>query len=221
MRMVLLGPPGAGKGTQAKTLAKELALPHISTGDILRSNVAQATDLGKQAKDYMVKGALVPDGLVTQMLAERFKQPDTGKGFILDGYPRNISQAKALDEILARNQIGIGMVVYLQASEDVVIARLSGRLVCKECNRIFHVKNMPPKTEGVCDSCSGKLIQRADDKPATIKERLKVYEQESAPVTEYYASDNKLYRLDADKDAQEVIDEILRLAKEPNDPQKV
>lgn len=171
MKIVLLGPPGAGKGTQAKVLAKELQILHISTGDLLRQNVSAATVLGKQAKDYMDKGMLVPDELVTQMVNKRLQQDDVKKGFILDGYPRNLSQAKALDVMLEEKGEKIDLVVYLDATAKVILQRLSGRLVCKSCGMNFHVINMPPKTAMVCDNCAGKLYQRSDDNSATIKKR--------------------------------------------------
>ena len=145
MRIILLGPPGAGKGTQSKKLAEKLDLPHISTGDILRKNVKEGTVLGTEAKDYMEKGLLVPDKLMAKMLKDRFEQPDIKKGFILDGYPRALTQAKTLDEILNTKKIGIDLVVYLDTSDAVIIQRLTGRLVCSVCGVNFHVKNMPPK----------------------------------------------------------------------------
>ena len=155
MYLVLLGPPGAGKGTQAKKLAERLGLPHISTGDILRQNVKLDTDLGKQAKGIMDKGLLVPDDLVAQMLDQRFNNPDIKKGFILDGYPRTLPQAYALDEILAAKGLAVDLVVYLDTSDAVIIKRLTGRLVCSKCGANFHIRNMPPKVKGVCDSCGG------------------------------------------------------------------
>lgn len=216
----MLGPPGAGKGTQAKTLAQELELPHISTGDILRQNVSQGTALGKQAKDFMNKGALVPDMLVTQMINERVNQPDTQKGFILDGYPRNLNQAEALDDMLNNRKSAIDIVIYLDTSEPVVIQRLSGRLVCSACGANFHTKNMPPKVNMACDNCGGELYQRSDDKPETIKKRLEVYLKESSPLIQYYKEKNKLYRLSADEDKEGVLDKIIDLVKEYNGAHK-
>lgn len=211
MRIILLGPPGAGKGTQAKTLAKKLNLAHISTGDILRQCVLKNTDLGKKAKEFMDKGALVPDELVSQMLAQRFDQPDTKEGFILDGYPRNINQAKTLEEMLKQRNIEIDLVVYLDTSEPVIIQRLSGRLVCRLCGANFHIKNMPPKKNMVCDNCLGKLYQRTDDQEETIKKRLEIYKNESAEVIQYYAQKNKLYSLSADEEAGIVLNKIIHL----------
>ncbi len=211
MQIILLGPPGAGKGTQAKTLAQRLKLPHISTGDLLRQNVSCGSELGKLAKDFMNKGALVPDELVTRMLDERVKNPDVNGGFILDGYPRNISQAKALDDMLSGKNKEIDFVIYLDTSEPVVIQRLSGRLVCSSCGANFHTTNMPPKVAMVCDNCGGKLYQRSDDNAQTIKKRLQVYLEESSPLIKYYSDRHKLYRLSADGDKDIVLNEIIDL----------
>jgi adenylate kinase len=221
MRLILLGPPGAGKGTQSKVLAKELKTPHISTGDLLRLNVSQNTELGKKAKSFMDQGGLVPDELVTQMLIERIKQPDVENGFILDGYPRNINQAEALDKALKQKNVGIDLVVYLDTSEPVIVQRLSGRLVCSSCSANFHIKNMPPKQNMICDNCQGKLYQRTDDKEATIKERLKVYLKESFPLIKYYEEEHKLCRLSADVDAEVVLGQILCLSREYSNRLKV
>ena len=221
MRIVLLGPPGAGKGTQAKELAARLGLPHISTGDLLRQNVAEGTPLGKQAKDFMNRGVLVPDGLIKDMLVERFSRPDVKQGFILDGYPRNINQSSTLDEILKRINMGIDVAVNLEASEPVIIQRLSGRLVCSACGMNFHATNMPPKKAMTCDKCGGKLYQRNDDKEETVKKRLEVYYQESAPLIDYYRSADKLYSINADGDAKIVLDKIVQFLKERDDSLKV
>lgn len=221
MRIILLGPPGAGKGTQAKTLAQKLKLPHISTGDILRQNVSQNSGLGQQAKDFMNKGALVPDELVTQMLAQRINQPDIQNGFILDGYPRNINQARALDDTLKQKNMAVDLVIYLDTSEPVIIQRLSGRLVCSVCGANFHIKNMPPKVNMTCDSCGGKLYQRTDDNAGTIKKRLEVYLKESSPLIQYYNQRQKLHSLSADEDAETVLNKIVDLAKEYRDSYKV
>lgn len=211
MRIILLGPPGAGKGTQAKKMAERLRLVHISTGDILRQNVSSNTDLGKEAKSYMEKGALVPDELVTRMLSERINQPDVKKGFILDGYPRNLNQAEALDEILKQKNMSIDLVIYLDTSDPVIMQRLTGRLVCKTCGANFHIKNMPPKKQGICDYCAGKLYQRSDDKEETIKARLEVYQKESAPLIQYYQKKEKLSRVLADEEADIVLEKMIRL----------
>jgi adenylate kinase len=213
MRIVLLGPPGAGKGTQAKRLAQQIGLAHISTGDILRQNVTQASSLGKEAKDFMDRGLLVPDELVAKMLSCRLSQDDVSKGFILDGYPRNVAQAQTLEDILSRQKASIEKVFYLNASEPVIIQRLAGRLVCSLCGANFHVKNMAPKVAMVCDHCAGKLYQRSDDKEETIKRRLDVYRKEVAPLIEYYQAQGKLYELSADDEAGIVLNKIICLAR--------
>ncbi len=221
MRIVFLGPPGAGKGTQAKILAKELNIPHISTGDLLRQNVSENTDLGKQAKDFMNKGLLVPDELIRQMLIQRFAKPDVKSGFILDGYPRNLNQAETLDDILSRLKMDTDLVIDLKTSESVIIQRLSGRLVCSRCGYNFHLTNMPPKREMTCDACGGKLYQRSDDKEETIKKRLAVYAAESAGLIKHYQDKNKLYALSADEDPKVVLKKMLQLVEKRNDSLKV
>jgi len=212
MYLVLLGPPGAGKGTQAKRLAEKLELPHISTGDILRQNVKLDTDLGRQAKGIMDKGLLVPDDLVAKMLDQRFNNPDIKKGFILDGYPRTLSQAYSLDEILAAKGLAVDLVVYLDTSDQVIIKRLTGRLVCSKCGANFHATNMPPKVKGLCDGCGGSLYQRSDDNEITVRKRLEVYKQQVASLIEYYKKVKKLHSLDADLDAQVVLNQIIELS---------
>lgn len=221
MKIILLGPPGAGKGTQAKILAQKIKLAHISTGDILRQNVSKGTELGKEAKVFMDKGALVPDGLVTRMLEQRLGSEGVAKGFILDGYPRNISQAKALDSFLSAKNTDIDLVVYLDASEPVIIQRLSGRRVCKKCGENFHIKNMPPKKESICDNCGASLYQRSDDNVETIKNRLQVYGKEVSVLIEYYKAKNKLYAVSADLDSMLVLDKVIARLGEINDSVKV
>lgn len=214
MKIILLGPPGAGKGTQAKVLAKRLNIAHISTGDLLRQNVSGGTELGKLAQDFMNKGALVPDELVTKMLKARFDGPDVKNGFILDGYPRTIKQAESLDAILKERSLSIDKAIYLDTSDKVVIQRLSGRLVCRECGANFHITNMPPKIGRICDNCSGELITRVDDKEETIKNRLEVYKKESQPLISYYRKKEKLERVAADGEANAVLDNVVLLLKE-------
>jgi len=221
MNIILLGPPGAGKGTQAKTLAKRLEVAHISTGDILRQNVANGTELGKQAKDFMNKGLLVPDELVTKMVGSRLEEPDTKKGFILDGYPRNLKQAESLDKLLKEKNIKIDYVIDLVTKEEIIIQRLSGRLACTGCNANYHVTNMPPKKVMLCDNCGSKLYQRADDKEETIRKRLEVYALESAPLIEYYQAKKSLERVSADEEASVVLDKIIRLVGKRDDSLKI
>jgi adenylate kinase len=221
MGIILLGPPGAGKGTQSKRLAEKLEIPHISTGDILRQNVKDGTSLGAQAKDYMHKGLLVPDELMLKMLTQRFAQPDIEKGFILDGYPRTLNQAKSLDEIMYSRKLRIGLVVYLDTSDAVIIQRLTGRLVCSVCGVNFHKDNMPPKKPGSCDMCAGALFQRPDDKEETVRKRIEVYKNEVASLIAYYSQKGNLHRLSADGDAGVVLKKIIELAQKFDDPVKV
>jgi len=221
MKIILLGPPGAGKGTQAKVLAKRLNIAHISTGDLLRQNVSCGTELGKLAQDFMNKGALVPDELVTKMLKARFDGQDVKNGFILDGYPRTIKQAESLDAILKERNLSIDKAIYLDTSDKVVIQRLSGRLVCRKCGANFHITNMPPKIDKICDNCSGELFTRVDDKEETIKNRLEVYKKESQPVINYYRKKEKLEPVVADGEANAVLDNVILLLKKQNDSLKV
>lgn len=216
MRIVLLGPPGAGKGTHAVMLSKELGLAHISTGNLLRQNVSQGTELGRQAREYMQQGLLVPDELVTRMLAERFRQPDIKAGFILDGYPRTLNQAETLDRILGQLHLPVELALNLTASEAVIIQRLCGRLVCRKCGANFHRTNMPPRQAGICDSCGGELYQREDDREETIRKRLHVYGQEAASLLTFYREQHKLADVSADRSAQEVLAGILGIVRQKN-----
>ncbi len=182
MRIVLVGPPGAGKGTQAHVLAKTLSIPHISTGDLFRANISQGTPLGLEAKAYMDAGRLVPDEVTIGMAKDRMSQPDAANGFLLDGFPRNLGQAKALDEILAEFGIALDGVLDLEVPEDEVVKRIAGRRVCRvNGGHVFHVVYSPPKTEGVCDECGGELYQRSDDTEEKVRTRLEVYHARGSP----------------------------------------
>jgi len=211
MKLILLGAPGVGKGTQAKLLKDYFKIPHISTGDILREAVKQDSLLGQKAKSYMEKGELVPDSLVTQMVIERLEEPDTSNGFILDGFPRNLAQGESLADIFKQKNIGINKVLYFTAPEKVIIERLTGRRVCKNCNAIFHIKNMPPKNDMICDNCAGPLYQREDDKEETIKKRLKVYLDETKGLVDYYKKQNNLLNVDASIDADILFEKLIKL----------
>ena len=187
MRLVLVGPPGAGKGTQAQFVAAHLAVPQISTGDIFRANVSQGTPLGKQAKEYMDKGDLVPDEVTVGMVRDRLAEDDTKRGFLLDGFPRTVPQAVQLDELLAGLGTKLDVVLELVVDDDEVVRRLSGRRTCRNCGTIWHVDFDPPTKEGVCDNCGGELFQRDDDQADTIRHRLEVYYEQTAPLVGYYA----------------------------------
>ena len=208
MKIILFGPPGAGKGTQAKIMSEQLKLPHISTGDILRAEVKGGTPLGFEAEGYMEAGKLVPDTLVTEMIKKRLRQADTANGFILDGFPRTAPQALALDEILSG---GVDRAIYLKTSEETVLQRLTGRRVCPECGVNYHLTNMPPKNDMLCDACEVKLFQRPDDNEATVRNRLSVYLRESHGVLDYYRRQGRLEDVSGDCDAQEVFEVIKKI----------
>jgi adenylate kinase len=215
LKIVLLGPPGAGKGTQSVVLSREYGLPHISTGDILRESVKKSLPLGLKAKAYMDKGELVPDEVVTGIVIDRLKSPDTKNGYILDGFPRTVKQAVDLDEALGKDS-GLDMAVYFDTSEKVAIERLSGRRVCKACGFNYHVKNIPPKKAGTCDKCGNPLFQRPDDKEATVINRLKVYADQTKPLIDYYEKSGILKEVSGDLGVDElfkVLSKIFRDAK--------
>lgn len=197
MRAVLVGPPGAGKGTQAQILASELSIPKVSTGDIFRANVSGGTELGKQAKAYMDRGDLVPDEVTNAMVRERLKEEDAKNGFLLDGFPRNVAQAEALNKILDGLGQRLDAVVELRADEEEVVKRLSGRRQCRNCNRVHHLEFDPPRTEGVCDHCGGELFQRDDDREEVVRHRLDVYREQTEPLVAFYEGEGLLVAIDA------------------------
>lgn len=209
-RILLLGPPGAGKGTQAAALEKRWAVPHISTGDMLRAHVRQQTDLGKQAQRYMQAGELVPDDVILRMVQERMSQPDARKGFILDGFPRTEAQADGLDRMMGPNG-RIEAAVDLQVPEEEIVRRLSGRLVCPKCEAIYQVDTMPPKKNGICDACGANLVQRPDDRPDAIRRRLQVYREQTQPLLDYYARRDLLHAVDGRRGPEYVAGEIEAL----------
>jgi adenylate kinase len=204
MRLVLVGPPGAGKGTQAEFIAAHLAVPKISTGDIFRANVAQGTPLGVQAKQFMDAGQLVPDEVTINMVRDRLAEADAADGFLLDGFPRTTPQAVALDKLLADLGNGLDLVLELVVDDDEVIRRLSGRRTCRGCGKIWHVEFDPPSHEGTCDRCGGELFQRDDDKAETIAERLLVYARDTAPLVDYFGAQGKLVGIDATGPVEDV-----------------
>lgn len=200
MKIILLGPPGSGKGTQARFIIEKYGISGISTGDILRDEVKNKTELGLKAKEYMDAGKLVPDDLVIKMVEERLNK----EGSVLDGFPRTLSQAKSLDKILDRINDRIDYVIYIDISEEEIIKRMSGRRICKDCGSVYHLLFNPPKVDGKCDLCEGELYQRDDDKEETIRKRLKVYEKDTKPLIKYYKDKGILRRVDGSKDIEEV-----------------
>ena len=186
MRVAFLGPPGAGKGTQARELAGEWSVPHVATGDMMREAVAAGTAHGREAKTYMDKGALVPDDVIIGMIAERLREPDARRGFLLDGFPRTIAQAEGLERLLKDLGQPLERVVYFDVAEPELMRRLTGRRVCRSCGHSFHVASNPPRREGVCDLCGGELYQRVDDSEETVRNRLNVYRKQTAPLLDWY-----------------------------------
>ena len=206
--LVFLGPPGAGKGTQAKRLARDLGLVHISTGDILREAVKNQTPLGRKAKEYMDRGELVPDDLIIALIEE--VMPPEG-GVIFDGFPRTIAQAEALDQMLSRKGFKLDAVILFDVPDEVVVERLSGRRVCPSCGAVYHIKFNPPKEDEICDKCGTKLVQREDDREEVVRNRLEVYRKQTAPLIEYYEGKGILIRLDASKDIEEVYQQLRKV----------
>lgn len=210
MRLILIGPPGVGKGTQAALLEQRLGLKPLSSGVIFRSEMEAETDLGRLAKRYIDHGELVPNGVTIEMMAKRIRTDDVRKhGFILDGFPRTVRQAEALDEMLADMGMDIDEVVSIEVDDDLVIGRLSGRMGCTKCGEIYHADTKPPKREGLCDKCNGPLFVRTDDQPETIRDRLKVFHENTRPVIDYYADRGKLLRIDGSKEPEDVYAAIL------------
>lgn len=203
MNIIMLGAPGAGKGTIASQMKERYNLPHISTGDIFRENIKNNTELGKMAKSYIDKGELVPDEVTTDITVDRISKDDCKDGFILDGFPRNFNQAKGLDEALTKLEKKIDLVILVDATDKQITERLSGRRVCESCGEVYHLVNLPPKVEGVCDKCNGKLIHRKDDTEEVILDRLKTYHELTQPLIDYYKERNILKRVPGFIDSQE------------------
>lgn len=199
-----MGPPGAGKGTQAKAVAKRYDIPHVSSGDIFRAEIAGETDLGKQIKQYLDTGALVPDEITVRAVVDRLQADDCQGGWLLDGFPRTEPQARALDEALEANNEQLNAVVNLAVGAEVIVRRMSGRRVCPTCGRTYHVEHIPPKVEGKCDACGAELIIRDDDKPETVRQRLGTYERATAPLIDYYDQRGLLLRVDGSGTPDEV-----------------
>ncbi len=213
MILILLGAPGVGKGTQGQMISQEYSIPQISTGDILRKEVKEETELGKKAKSFMESGALVPDNVIVDMMEKRIKEEDCKNGFILDGFPRTETQAEALDIMLKNNGLELDSVLLIDVSEDEIIERLTGRRVCLKCGAVYHIKYNPPKQDGVCDKCGSKLIQRDDDKEDVVKNRLKIYNESTAPLIDYYSKTGKLVKIDGTGDIKEIFNNIKTILK--------
>ena len=209
-RVVLLGPPGAGKGTQATGIAEKYNILHISTGDIFRANVKQGTPLGLKAKEYMDKGALVPDELTCDLVEDRIMQDDCKNGYLLDGFPRTVFQAEHFDNFLKSKDQNIDSVVDIEVPDSAIIPRAAGRRVCRNCGKPYHVTFNPPKQEGVCDDCGGEVYQRADDSEETVKNRLKVYAEQTAPLVDYYKKANVLVEINGDQAMDKVFADICK-----------
>jgi len=211
MKIIMLGAPGAGKGTQAKKIAEVCKIPHISTGDIFRANIKDGTKLGQKAKEYMDQGLLVPDELVCDLVVDRIQQPDCKEGYILDGFPRTIPQAEALTNALNAIDENMEYAINIEIPDDNIIRRMSGRRACVGCGATYHLVYNPPKVENICDVCGDKLILREDDKPETVKKRLDVYHNQTQPLIDYYEKQNILREVDGTKNMDEVFKDILKI----------
>lgn len=216
MRIVIMGPPGVGKGTEAEILIKHYKIPHISTGNIFRELYKDKTTIGKIAKSYIDKGEFVPDDITNEIVRQRLSKQDIEKGFLFDGYPRNIEQAKALDQMLEEKGWTLNAVINIQTTEDIIIGRISGRRVCADCGSIYHLDNNPPKIDGVCDRCGGKLIQRDDDSKQTVLRRLRIYNDQTAPVIGYYKNSGLMINADGSNSIAKNHADILKALGEMN-----
>jgi adenylate kinase len=209
MRLILLGPPGAGKGTQASAIVKKYSIPHISTGDIFRSNIKMGTELGKGAKKYMDKGLLVPDDLVIAIVKDRLTEDDCKEGFLLDGFPRTVNQGEALDRELSQMSVKLDKVINIDVGKEVLIERAIGRRICKDCGATYHIKFNPSKKEGVCDICGGQLLQRDDDTKETVEKRIEVYLKQTKPLIDYYTGKGLILNVDGAKPIDLLFEEIV------------
>ena len=211
MKIIMLGAPGAGKGTQAKLIAEKYGIRHISTGDIFRANIKEGTELGKEAKQYMDKGELVPDELTVRILLDRVGRDDCKNGYVLDGFPRTIPQATVLDNEVAKLGETIDYAIDVEVPDENIIRRMGGRRACPKCGATYHVEHIPPKKEGICDTCGSELVLRDDDKPETVKSRLEVYHKQTQPLIDHYSKQNILRTVDGTKDMKEVFANIEKL----------
>lgn len=211
MKIIMLGAPGAGKGTQAQMICDKYNVPHISTGDLFRSNIKNGTELGKKAKEYMDKGQLVPDELTVQLLLDRVTNEDCKDGYVLDGFPRTIPQADVLDKELTKLSDKIDYAIDVEVPDENIVRRMSGRRACLKCGATYHIEHIPPKQEGICDRCGSELVQRDDDKPETVQNRLSVYHEQTQPLITYYDSKNILKTVDGTKDMNDVFEDIVKI----------
>ena len=214
MKIIMLGAPGAGKGTQAKKIAEKYSIPHISTGDIFRANIKNGTELGKKAKTYMDQGLLVPDELVVDLVVDRVNQEDCANGYVLDGFPRTIPQAEALDEALATLGQAVDYAINVEVPDENIVNRMSGRRACVDCGATYHLVYIPTKVENVCDNCGGGLILREDDKPETVQKRLNVYHEQTQPLIDYYTDKKILVEVDGTVDIKDVFAAIVKVLGE-------
>ena len=214
MKIIMLGAPGAGKGTQAKRIAEKYTIPHISTGDIFRANIKEGTELGKKAKTYMDQGLLVPDELVVDLVVDRVQQSDCSNGYVLDGFPRTIPQAESHDSALAKLNDKVDYAINVEVPDENIIKRMSGRRACVACGGTYHIEHIPPKVEGICDTCGKELVLRDDDKPETVKKRLDVYHEQTQPLIDYYNGKNILKEVDGTQDMSDVFNDIVKILGE-------
>ena len=214
MKIIMLGAPGAGKGTQAKKIAEKYGIPHISTGDIFRANIKNQTELGMKAKAYMDQGALVPDELTLELIMDRFTNDDCKNGYVLDGFPRTIPQAEALTAALSDKQDAVDYAINVDVPDEAIVTRMSGRRACLTCGGTYHIKFNPTKVEGICDACGGELVLRADDKPETVQKRLDVYHEQTQPLIDYYQTQNILKEVDGTLPLEEVFGAIIAILED-------
>ena len=211
MKIIMLGAPGAGKGTQAKMIAEKYGIPHVSTGDIFRANIKNGTELGKKAKQYMDQGALVPDELTCDLVMDRIQQDDCKNGFVLDGFPRTIPQAEALDAALGKINEKMDYAIDVDVPDENIVNRMSGRRACLNCGATYHLISIPPKVEGICDRCGSEIVLREDDKPETVQKRLKVYHEQTQPLIEYYSGKGVLKEVDGTQPMDDVFAAIVKI----------
>ncbi len=211
MKIIMLGAPGAGKGTQAKMIADKYGIPHISTGDIFRANIKNQTELGMEAKQYMDKGLLVPDELTVKILLDRVANDDCKNGYVLDGFPRTIPQAEVLDKAVTELNDKIDFAINVDVKDENIVKRMSGRRACLKCGATYHVEHIPPKKEGICDTCGSELVLRDDDKPETVQKRLTVYHEQTQPLIDYYNNKGILKEVDGSMDMKDVFDAIVNI----------